>query len=304
MIGPKRLVFVVLQRHARDRHPVAPVHGRVFGERPRVDRRRRGDHLERRAGRVAELRRAIDQRLAGGVLRQLFVRARRAQVVRVVGRRGGHHAHRAAARFQRHDRAFVARERLVRDLLRGRVERREDVVALAFLALQLIEDRLQVRARLAAQRRVAIALQPRPPQVREVVADRVRELVARRVAAFVDAFRAAGSPRAHAAREHRAVRREDPAAGDPFLLQQRARVQRVAAQRRRFEDRPPRREREQDREHHDHHAEQAHYRLVHSTCPNSRLCTSVPAFVSERSEWSSSVCRRAGVSVDALTPET
>ena len=54
----------------------------------------------------------------------------------------------------------------------------------------------------------------------------------------------------------------------------------------------------------DDQAVQADDRLIHLSCPSSRLRMRPVASASERSEWSSSVRLRAGDSVDAPTPET
>ena len=62
-----------------------------------------------------------------------------------------------------------------RDLLRGRVERRDDVVALAAgLPLQLVEDRAEL-VRRAGQLVVARTLEPGAAVARVRVADRVGE---------------------------------------------------------------------------------------------------------------------------------
>ena len=139
-------------------------------------------------------------------------------------------------------------ERVQRRALGRRVERGDDFVALFGLALQLVEDRLQfVAIAFAGQRRVAIALETRLAWIGERVADRLREQFARRIDARVGAFAAA-----NAARQHRAVGREDRAALDAFLLEQRTPVEPVVAQPGRFEDGPARGEGDEQRKQQDH----------------------------------------------------
>jgi hypothetical protein len=155
----------------------------------------------------------------------------------------------------------VAGERRLRHPLRARVERRDHLVAALLLALELVEDRLQVGGVLAVEQRIAVALDAGAAEVGEGVADRVGELAACRIGAFVGAF---GS--AHAVRQHGAVGGDDRAAFDPLLLEQRARVEMVFAQRGGFEDRPARGERDEHREQQHDQAEQADDRGVHRSC--------------------------------------
>ena len=75
------------------------------------------------------------------------------------------------------------------------------------------------------------------------VADRVAEQLAERVAAAERPV-----PRLDRPRDDLPVAREDAPAVDPLLLEQRAAVERVVAQRLGLEDRPPRRLRDEQRE--------------------------------------------------------
>ena len=164
------------------------------------------------------------------------------------------------------------------------------------LALQLVEDRLQVRARLAAQRRVAEALQPGAPEVDVVVADRMRELVARRIRARVDRFPTA-------ARRERTLRASTvPSAARiaPRSIRCCSSSERafsgLSRSERGFEDRPARGEREQQREQQRSRARtgarsagSSRGRALIRAGPSSRLRISEAAFASERSEWSSSL---------------
>src|SRR4029077_19031783 len=115
----------------------------------------------------------------------------------------------------RHDRAAMFAERRERRALGRRVERRQDFVALSALALQLVENRLQVRAaRFAVQRGVAVALETGLAQIGVGVADRLGELRAGRVRPPIDPFAAAD-----ATGKDRPVRGEDAPALDSFLLE-------------------------------------------------------------------------------------
>ena len=70
--------------------------------------------------------RPVDEPPAGVAFDRRGARAR-AQRVGVIARRGGHHRDGAAVRFERDDRAFVAGEGRICDLLGARVEGRDDL---------------------------------------------------------------------------------------------------------------------------------------------------------------------------------
>src|SRR5207244_3238173 len=70
-------------------------------------------------------------------------------------------------------------------------------------------------------------------------------------------------------RDHAAVIGQDRAAMDPLLLEQRPPVRGVRLQRARVEDRPVRREAEEQRVEHQDEAEELDYLPVHSTAPAS-----------------------------------
>ena len=108
--------------------PLLPSTTEPGWKRARVERRGGGDHLHRRARRIAVLRRAVDERRVRLVRRQLAEVA--LQRVRVVGGRGGEHAHRAGVDVDGHDGALAAAERVDGGALRAGVERRAHVEAL------------------------------------------------------------------------------------------------------------------------------------------------------------------------------
>jgi hypothetical protein len=182
-----------------------------------------------------------------------------------LGSNCGHHLHGAGARVQRDDGALATRQRLEGDALGLRVQRRRHGVAGLPVAAQLVDHRRQLVA-LPGQVVVAVLLQARPAERRERIADRMAEQPAGRVAARVDP--AALLDRA---REHGAVVGADRAAVDALLLEQRALVERVVAQRRRIEDRVARREVHEHREQHQHERVEPPDRSVHS---GSRLALS------------------------------
>ncbi len=91
----------------------------------------------------------------------------------------------------------------------------------------------------AAQFLVAVLLQAGGAKLGVVVADCLGELPTRGVGAFEGAFRAG-----HAAGQHRAVGGDDRPTVDSLLLEERARVELVVAQRGGFEDGPARGERD------------------------------------------------------------
>ena len=217
------LIVVVLQRHARDEDVVAPAQRRFGRVRAGVDGGAGGDDLESRAGGVAELGGAIDQRRCA-VAFERFGMGAGAQGVGVKARRGGHHGDRAAAWFDCDDRAAVSGQGGVCEPLGAGDERRDHLVALRLLALQLVEDRLQVRFFLLSVELRCCGTAPGrvlPTLGDERVADRRGELHAFRIGALVGTF----GP-AHAAREHGSVGGKDRAAVDALLLEHGAHVER------------------------------------------------------------------------------
>ena len=150
------LVVVVRQRHPGDQQVVAPAERRGRGELPRVDRRGRRDDLEGRARGIAVLQCAVQQRRA-----RLCARAVRS--CSASSACWGHSSAIEAITFTAPSRGSSATTAplcspsaaiAVRCALGSSVG--EDFVALPALALQLVEDRLQVRgARFPVQRRVA-----------------------------------------------------------------------------------------------------------------------------------------------------
>ena len=244
-----------------------------------VQGRGRGDHLERGAGRVAGLRRAVEQRLVvvGAQPREVL-----RHLVGVVLGHADHDPYPAGLRLHRHDRALAPAQRPQRGALTVRVQRGGHVLALAVLALQLAEDRAEL-ALLAGQRGVARALQADPALGHERVADGVREQPPGRIGAPVDAVVARAA--AHAARQHLAVGGLDQPARDLLLLDQRAAVLLVVLQRLGAEHRPLRREADQDGEQDHRQREQLRDLLVH-TRPPWRCSRS-------RRAWSDTISSRA-----------
>ena len=159
------LVLVVGQREAGDEHAVAAADGRFGRVAAGVDGGRGGDDLEGRAGGVAVLGGAVDERPGAAVLDVGYAR-REAQGVGFVGGVGDHHLHRPGARVERDDRAVVFAEGALGDPLGGRVECGDDLVADRLDALELVEDRLQVAVGLALEHVVAVLLQAGRAEVR------------------------------------------------------------------------------------------------------------------------------------------
>ena len=169
-------------------------------------------------------------------------------------------------RVERHDGALAAVQPADGGPLRGRVERRLDVVALALGPGELVDERAQLAVE-ARQLVVVGALEAGSAEARERVADRVGEEPAGGVRA---AERLVGV--AHRAGEHRPVGRADQAAPDLALGQQRALVLRVGPQLVGPQHRPARREHDEHAEEQREHDEQAGDRRVHR--PYSRRARS------------------------------
>ena len=148
-----------------------------------LQRRRRGDPLERRSGRVRALNRPVEQREAAGGVVELLVlglRRRLGEDVGVERRRGPHGQHLAVVGVQRHERARAGGrivgdglvERLLAGLLQSEVERQlervpGDRLALAQVALEAPEriDLDAVGAVDAAQIAVVVPLQADWPTI-------------------------------------------------------------------------------------------------------------------------------------------
>ena len=150
---------------------------------PGVDRRRGGDDLHRRAGRVARLRRAVDERrvlLVGGEALELVALV---EAVGVVGGRRDHHEHLAAARARApRPRPCGPSSPSIAACWAFEFERRADRVADAALAEQRV-DRADQLGAAPGQRVVAELLEARAAELGERVADRVGEQLVGRVAA-------------------------------------------------------------------------------------------------------------------------
>ena len=143
-----------------------------------LERRRRRDDLEGRARHVEPCARTVDERRGGRAVRRDVgdLAVVLLDEVRVEARRGGHHEHLAGARVERHDRAAVRPERLVRDLLRIEVERRHDVVSPDGLAAQLVERLVEHGREVRVRGREVVverALEPRSRSPDGRVADDV-----------------------------------------------------------------------------------------------------------------------------------
>ena len=153
-------------------------------ERAAVERGRRGHDLERRARRIEALGRAVEQR------RRVRARGRadardRGEVllddVRVEGRARGHAPGSGPSSARSRPRRRTSRAAAHRDLLRARVERQVEVVALDRHALQLVELAPRDagdRAVRAGEVVVLGALDPGARAVPRRVADDVRREVA------------------------------------------------------------------------------------------------------------------------------
>src|SRR5262249_40579327 len=130
-------------------------------------------------------------------------------------------------------------------------------------------DREELRL-VADQLVVVRELEPHPAPVHEAVADRVAEQGALGVVADVNLVVAAAL--GGRARDHRPVVRQDGAAVDLLLLQQRPAVRRVGLERVRVEDRPVRREPEEEGVEDQEEAEELDDLPVHwaSASPSSR----------------------------------
>ena len=215
----------VLSTRVRQRHPADLPRGGAVDDRvglvlAAVERRGGGHHLEGRAGRIARLGRAVEERL-GLVGRQLGEAL--GHQVRVVLRHAHHHAHPPGLGLQRDDGAVPAGQRLERRALAVGIERGGDVLALAGLGLQLGED-VRELVLLARQVVVARALQAGAAARDERVAHGVGEERPGRIGAGEGALLAPAA--GHAARDHRAVGGPDQPARDALLLDQRAAVRR------------------------------------------------------------------------------
>src|SRR5262245_57875946 len=176
----------------------------------------------------------------------------------IEGRRAGEHLHRAVAHAERDDRSLVALEQLVGQLLRLRLQRRLEVVA----DLRVLAERIDQRAQLVLAARelvVVVLLERDPPEADVVEADRQREQAPGRVAAL----EALARERAVAGQQL-AVRRPDDAALDLLLLDQRALVLRLLAQRGGAEHGPARAEADEHREQHHEEHEETEDRRVHA----------------------------------------
>ena len=170
-----------------------------------------------------------------------------------------------------------AAQEVARDPLRARIEVRDDVVALAELAAQLVDDRRQL-VLLAGERGVARALEAGAPDAQEVVADRVSEEPRLgRVAAAVQ-----GVAGLHRVGEQRVVAGADDAAVHALLLDLRARVQGVLAVRLGIDDAVVARHADERGEEHQHEPEELEDRRVHASSASRRA----------RSETSSSSASR------------
>ncbi len=157
-----------------------------------LERRRRGDDLERRAGDVRALRRAVEERRgprAVGARAAVDLAIVALDEVRVVRRGRDHHEHAAARRLDRDDGAAPPAERPQRHALRAGVQRQHEVVADDVAAEQLVDvcadDRAQVRVR-ARQEVVHRLLEPGARAHLRRVADDVRGEPSRRVAPEVE----------------------------------------------------------------------------------------------------------------------
>ena len=248
VIVPKSSPPELLQRHARDRLVVARRSStRVRRELARVERGDRGHDLERRAGRVARLRRAVEQRRALGLVAARRTCARAHAVGVVVGTLS-HHAH-----LRRCAGSSATTEPL-------RPPSASSAPA-ARAGSSVVTTSSPSRSRAGAARRGASSISSLSPgqlvvarllearlAERDVgVADRVREQVALR-----DSGACRSRPGARrAAGQHRAVGGADRAAVDPLLLEQRRAGWRVVAQRLGLEHRPARGEGDQQAEQHD-----------------------------------------------------
>ncbi len=261
----ERLVVVIGQRDAGDRHRRLAVDDRVGRVLAGVDRGRRGDDLERRTRRIAPLDRAVDLAL---------IAAWRQGMQRVVGRIGVHRQHGAVLRIERHHRADPAGQLLLGDRLGLGVERRVHVVA-DLMAAERAEDRAQPRLD-ALQLGAVRPFQPGGLALSDVgVPGRLGEQRAVRVGPAPGA-----AATLHRARQHGTVGREDPASLDPQLGDQRPAVERIVVQSRRVDHGPARRPDDQQREQDDDQPEQADDLRVHGATGRR-----------ERSETSSSSAR-------------
>ncbi len=166
------------------------------GELAAVQRCRRGNDLECRAGKVEARRGAVEERPAAE-LRSCGLAVVVFDQVRVVGRARGADEQPPGARLQRDRRAAATSERVQRDPLGARAQREDEVVALDRRPLEPVERRVehgaQVRVR-SSQEVVLGRLEPRARAHLGRVADDVRGEPVLRVLPKVESLAANLSP--------------------------------------------------------------------------------------------------------------
>ncbi len=139
-----------------------------WGDRARLERRRRHDDLEDRARWIETLGGPVEQRRARV---RVEVRPYGVDLVGIVARIRDHGQHRPGARVEGHHRSFAVPESLGRGPLHGHVDRQPEIGAPVRLAQELVpvagdaED-----ARLARQLLVVDPLDPGPAVPQAVVA--------------------------------------------------------------------------------------------------------------------------------------